>query len=87
MQDDETENKQSSENKPSELEEDVVLDYELAILRKMRVAFRSTLHMLEAARDDLVEMGQRMDRLKESSERCRTAILKKRQHEQSQETP
>jgi hypothetical protein len=50
---------------------------ELQLLRKMRLAFGATLHMLECARDDLKAMGDRMERLRFASEQCRKALDKK----------
>jgi hypothetical protein len=49
---------------------------ELQVLRKMRLAFGATLHMLECARDDLKAMGDRMERLRCASEQCRKALDK-----------
>jgi hypothetical protein len=70
--------KDDDENGDEEVSpEEARLDEELHILRKMKQAFASSLHMLEAARDDLVEMGNRMDQLRRASEVCRKAILSK----------
>ena len=44
-------------------EEESQLDLELHVIRKMRLAFEASLQMLEAARGDLEEIGERMDRL------------------------
>lgn len=52
-------------------------DVELELLRKMRLAFGTILHMLECARDDLKAMGDRMDRLRCASEQCRQALEQK----------
>lgn len=49
-------------------------DIELELIRKMRLAFGATLHMLECARDDLKAMGDRMERLRRASELCRKAL-------------
>lgn len=57
------------------------LDYELFLIRRMRLAFESSLHMLEAARDDLVELGARMDRLQRASQLCRQALQEKKERE------
>jgi hypothetical protein len=54
------------------------LDYELKVIWKMRVAYASCLYMLESTRDDLVEMGNRMDRLRNVSELCRKALTEKK---------
>jgi hypothetical protein len=56
-------------------EEERSLEYELALVRKVRLAMTASLHMLETARDDLEEMGNRMDRLQVSSQVCRQAFL------------
>jgi hypothetical protein len=61
--------------------EDAQLDLELHVIRKMRLAFEASLQMLEAVRDDLVEMGDRMDRLAAASKRCREALRNKKQRE------
>jgi hypothetical protein len=58
------------------------LDRELRIVRKMRLALASTLHMFEAARDDLVELGNRMDRLRAASELCRKALTENKAREE-----
>lgn len=52
-------------------------DIELELLRKMRLAFGTILHMLECARDDLKAMGDRMDRLRCASEQCRKVMEQK----------
>jgi hypothetical protein len=58
-------------------------DPEIMLLRNLRLALGSTLRMLESARDDLVIMGERMDRLSKSSEHCRT-ILEQRSKVENQ---
>ena len=58
------------------------LDHELRLIRKMRLAFASTLHMLEAARDSMVELGDRMERLQTASELCRTTLEEKKVRDQ-----
>ena len=65
--------------------EEARLEYELQVIRRMNQAFSSSLCMLEAARDDLVEMGHRMDRLRQASQQCRQAIHKKQASEQRQQ--
>ena len=65
-------------------QEDSRLDAELEILQKIKQTFTVSLHMLESARDDLVEMGNRMDRLREASELCRKAISEKQAAEKPQ---
>ena len=57
----------------SEAESSAMIE-ELEVLKKMRLALGATLHMLECARDDLVALGERMDRLRVASERCRAAL-------------
>jgi hypothetical protein len=54
---------------------------ELELLRKVRLALAATLHMLECARDDLVALGDRMDRLRIASEQCRVALQEKKKKE------
>jgi hypothetical protein len=54
-------------------------DMELHLVRRMRLAFEASLQMLEAVRDDLVEMGDRMDRLSRASQLCREALRKKKE--------
>lgn len=56
--------------------EEQKLDQELRILRKLKLALAASLPMLEAAQHDLVEMGNRLDRLRIASERCRAALEK-----------
>jgi len=63
---------------------------ELELLRKVRLALGSMLHMLECSRDDLVAMGERMDRLRVASERCRTTLAeqkKNRERDTSSDVP
>mmetsp|Transcript_29500 Transcript_29500/g.44997 ORF Transcript_29500/g.44997 Transcript_29500/m.44997 type:complete len:83 (-) Transcript_29500:350-598(-) len=55
---------------------------ELEILAKLQLTFSSTLNMLEAARDNLVVLGKRMDNLCDSSKRCRNDLLQKRRDDQ-----
>mmetsp|Transcript_7098 Transcript_7098/g.12748 ORF Transcript_7098/g.12748 Transcript_7098/m.12748 type:complete len:122 (-) Transcript_7098:470-835(-) len=69
------------ESEPNNLE--FVNDPEIMLLRNLRRALGSTLRMLESARDDLVIMGERMDRLSKSSEHCRT-ILEQRSKVENQ---
>ena len=76
----------SAENDPELTQErEERLDRELCLVRKMRLALASTLHMFEAARDDLVEMGNRMDRLRASSELCRKALREKKAKEDEED--
>jgi hypothetical protein len=48
---------------------------ELELIVQLRVALQSTLYMLEAARDNIKLLGDRMDRLRNKSQRCREFIL------------
>jgi BMFP domain-containing protein YqiC len=61
---------------------------ELELITKLRLAFAAMLQMLEAARDNLVTLGERMDRLHDTSRQCRMALLlqkqQQEQHEQQQ---
>ena len=61
------------------------LSAELELISKLRLAFGATLQMLEAVRDNLVIMGERMDRLQESSRKCREHYYLMQQKEESQE--
>lgn len=65
---------EANANNDSTHDDEARLDAELQLVRKMRLAFTSSLHMLEAARDDLIAMGLRMDRLQQASQLCRTAL-------------
>jgi len=58
-----------------------LLDRELHVIRKLRLAFQASLHLLEAARDDLVAMGERVERLTVASRQCREQLLAKRENE------
>lgn len=58
---------------------------ELELLRKVRLALGSMLHMLDCTRDDLTAMGDRMDRLRAASEHCRMALEEKKRKEQELE--
>ena len=49
-------------------------DPEVILLTKFRLALGSTLRMLECARDDLVRLGERMDRLMLASRQCRERL-------------
>ena len=53
---------------------DVDNDPEVILLTKFRLALGSTLRMLECARDDLVRLGERMDRLTVASRQCREKL-------------
>lgn len=55
---------------------DSVLDKELEMVKRMHVAFQASLARLEAARDDLVEMQHRIERLTHTSATCRQVLGK-----------
>ena len=57
-----------------ENDEERHLDCELQVLRRMRLALSSTLCLLEAARDDLLQSSHEMDQLAVASERVRKAF-------------
>lgn len=59
-------------------------DPEVILLTKFRLALGSTLRMLECARDDLVRLGDRMDRLTVASRECREKL--EAQQAQQQQT-
>lgn len=80
-----SETDQVEDQEDSELRErEERLDHELRLIGKMRVAMASSLHMFEAARDSLVELGDRMDRLQAASELCRKALAEKKVREQAE---
>ena len=54
--------------------DDIDYDPEVILLTKFRLALGSTLRMLECARDDLVRLGERMDRLTVASRQCRERL-------------
>lgn len=55
-------------------EDNIDNDPEVILLTKFRLALGSTLRMLECARDDLVRLGERMDRLTVASRECREKL-------------
>lgn len=57
-----------------ETAEEARLDYELMIIEKVNIAFNSGLKMFETAFSGLDGLGERMDRLTESSRKCREAL-------------
>jgi D-alanyl-D-alanine dipeptidase len=78
MEDDERSYQDQDQIKSDDVsEEEARLDVELKVVRKMRLAFTATLKLLEAARDDLVEMGSRIDRLTTTSQKCRATLEEK----------
>ena len=64
---------------------DVDNDPEVILLTKFRLALGSTLRMLECARDDLVRLGERMDRLMVASRECRERLEGQQQPQTSGE--
>jgi len=68
-------------------EEEQLLDCELYLIRKMRLAFAASLRMLEAARDDMNHMSSRMDRLRNASWLCRKALAEKKNGKNQQHQP
>ena len=55
------------------------LECELQLVQKLRRTFAACLHLMEAARDDLITLGERMDRLTTASRQCREALAARRQ--------
>lgn len=51
-------------------------DNEVMLLTQIRLALSSMLHMLETAKENLIFLGLRLDRLREASEKCRIAVQK-----------
>ena len=65
-------------------EDDIDNDPEVILLTKFRLALGSTLRMLECARDDLVRLGERMDRLTVASRECREKLEAQQAQQQTQ---
>lgn len=65
--------------------DDIDNDPEVILLTKFRLALGSTLRMLECARDDLVRLGERMDRLTVASRQCRERLEAQQQVQRQQE--
>ena len=65
-------------------EDDIDNDPEVILLTKFRLALGSTLRMLECARDDLVRLGERMDRLTVASRECREKLEAQQAEQQMQ---
>jgi len=65
-------------------EDDIDNDPEVILLTKFRLALGSTLRMLECARDDLVRLGERMDRLTVASRECREKLEARQAQQQMQ---
>ena len=66
--------------------DDIDYDPEVILLTKFRLALGSTLRMLECARDDLVRLGERMDRLTVASRQCRERLEAQQEVERHRET-
>jgi len=64
----------NQDNQSNSAEDDIDNDPEVILLTKFRLALGSTLRMLECARDDLVRLGERMDRLTVASRECRERL-------------
>ncbi|CAB9507753.1 expressed unknown protein [Seminavis robusta] len=67
----------------SDCDYDKRLDQELQVVRTLRMTMVSLLQNLQGARDDLVLLGDKMDRVRLASEKCRKAIMAKRKQEAS----
>ena len=63
-------------------DDDIDNDPEVMLLTKFRLALGSTFRMLECARDDLVRLGERMDRLTIASRECRERLEAQQQVQQ-----
>ena len=73
---------------PVEVPSTITMETELEWISKLGLAMSATLHMLEAARDNLNVLGQRMDRLQYKSRVFRQrleAIDQQQQQQQQQE--
>lgn len=69
----------SSQTPSSLLQSQIESDPEVMIVTNLRLALSSMLHMLERVKDDLIVLGNQMDRLTESSQRYREFLIKKNQ--------
>lgn len=49
-------------------------DIEVNLLKDLRVALSSMLHMLETCQENLILLGQRIDKLRDASEKCRIVV-------------
>jgi len=54
---------------------------EVILLTQIRLALSSMLQMLEMARENLIYLGSRLDKLREASEKCRLILQQKYQLE------
>ncbi|GKZ00682.1 hypothetical protein MPSEU_001020300 [Mayamaea pseudoterrestris] len=59
-------------------DEEARLDFELHLIQKLNMAFSASLHMFESVHNGLDDLGTRIDRLTESSRKCREALAQKR---------
>ena len=60
------------------------VDPEVSILRQIRGSFLAILRMVESMRSDLTLLGERFDRLHESSERARVMVKDKIRREREE---
>jgi len=51
------------------------LQQELVVAKKIQITFVSVLRTLESARDDVSDVGRRIDRCGEASEECRRRMV------------
>ena len=58
---------------------DLRLDKEIHVVRNLRATMISLLQVFESARDDLVVLGDKMDKVRVASERCRKELMKRQQ--------
>ena len=60
------------------------LTRELHLVQKLRRTFAAVLFLMEAAQDDLIALGERLDRLTKASRQCREALMRARQKDARQ---
>ena len=60
------------------------LKRELHLVTKLRRTFAATLYMMNAAHDDLVALGERLDRLTIASRQCRESLIEARKKDECQ---
>jgi hypothetical protein len=63
------------------------LDTELQLVRKLRSTMTSLLHTLECARDDLTQLGDRVDKVRLASEQCRNTLAMGQETEDTSDQP
>lgn len=49
-------------------------DLEVTLLKEIRLALSSMLHMLETCKENLILLGLRIDKLRDASEKCRIVV-------------